>query len=76
MREFNLYVIKSQSLRKVFLSIKGVYYQAEIQGQTVNWIVPYQFTQKLPAEVDYKIMGTFLEFYTTLIKFVNYKLYS
>jgi len=32
MREFNLYLIKTNSLRKVFLSIKGIYYQAEIMG--------------------------------------------
>jgi len=25
-REFSLYVIKAQALRKVFLSIKGIYY--------------------------------------------------
>lgn len=31
-REFNLYVALSKSLRKVFLSIKGIYYQAEIMG--------------------------------------------
>lgn len=31
-QEFNFYVIKSRALRKVFLSIKGIYYQAEIQG--------------------------------------------
>jgi pescadillo protein len=75
-KEFNYYVVKSRSLRKVFLSIKGIYYQAEIQGQTVTWIVPYQFTQKLPANVDYKVMMTFLEFYEILMKFVNFKLYS
>lgn len=75
-REFNLYVIKSRSLRKVFLSIKGIYYQADIQGQTVTWITPYYFTQKLPMDVDYKIMLTFLEFYEAMLKFVNYKLYN
>ena len=75
-KEFNFYVIKSRSLRKVFLSIKGIYYQADIQGQAVTWIVPYQFTQKLPADVDYKVMLTFLEFYETMLKFTNFKLYS
>jgi len=29
-----------------------------------------------PADVDFKVMATFLEFYTTLLGFVNYKLYS
>ena len=74
-KEFNFYIIRSQSLRKVFLSIKGVYYQAELMGQKVTWLVPYQFPQKLPLEVDYRVMMTFLEFYEVLIKFVNYKLY-
>lgn len=75
-KEFNYYVIASRSLRKVFLSIKGIYYQAEIQGQTVTWVVPYNFTQKLPADVDYKVMLTFMEFYETMLKFTNFKLYS
>ena len=43
--EFQAYVAKSRSLRKVFYSIKGIYYQAEIKGQTITWIVPYQFSQ-------------------------------
>ena len=32
-------------------------------------------TQVLPADVDYRVMLTFLEFYQTLLQFVNYKLY-
>lgn len=47
--EWQLYVMHSHSLRKVFLSIKGVYYQAEIMDQTVTWLVPYQFTQNVRA---------------------------
>lgn len=43
--EFQHYVMQSRSLRKVFLSIKGIYYQADIKGQTVTWLVPYQFAQ-------------------------------
>ena len=43
--EWQLYVMHSRSLRKAFLSIKGVYYQAEVMDQTVTWLVPYQFTQ-------------------------------
>ena len=45
--EWQLYVMHSHSLRKIFLSIKGVYYQAEIMDQTVTWLVPYQFTQNV-----------------------------
>lgn len=45
--QFQLYVMRTKSLRKVFLSIKGIYFQAEIQGQTVTWLVPYMFTQNV-----------------------------
>lgn len=37
--------MRTHALRKVFLSIKGVYFQAEVMGQTITWLVPYQFTQ-------------------------------
>lgn len=45
-------------------------------GQQVTWVSPYKFNQRLPFDVDYKVMGTFTEFYIALLKFVNYKLYS
>ena len=32
--------------------------------------------QVLPTDVDYRVMLTFLEFYQTLLQFVNYKLYN
>jgi pescadillo protein len=41
--EFLHAVIASQALRKMFVSIKGYYFQAEIKGQTVTWIVPHHF---------------------------------
>lgn len=31
--------------------------------------------QVLPSDVDYRVMLTFLEFYSTLLQFVNFKLY-
>jgi pescadillo protein len=43
--EWQLYVMRTRSLKKVFLSIKGIYYQAHIKGVPVTWLVPYQFTQ-------------------------------
>jgi pescadillo len=74
--EFEHYVITSHSLRKSFLSIKGIYYQVTIQGQDIMWVVPYRFVQQASAEVDYRIMSTFVEFYCTLLGFVNYRLYT
>ncbi|CCJ29056.1 unnamed protein product [Pneumocystis jirovecii] len=74
--EFQNYIIISKSLRKAFLSIKGIYYQAEIRGQDVTWLVPYKFSQEIPPDVDFRIMVTFLEFYQTFLGFVNFKLYN
>ncbi|NXF08556.1 PESC protein, partial [Smithornis capensis] len=73
--EFQNYIIASRSLRKVFLSIKGIYYQAEVLGQPVTWITPYTFAHDHPTDVDYRVMATFTEFYTTLLGFVNFRLY-
>uniref|UniRef100_A0A8C4UHD7 Pescadillo homolog n=1 Tax=Falco tinnunculus TaxID=100819 RepID=A0A8C4UHD7_FALTI len=73
--EFLNYVIASRSLRKVFLSIKGIYYQAEVLGQPITWITPYTFSHDHPTDVDYRVMATFTEFYTTLLGFVNFRLY-
>ncbi|CAK81464.1 unnamed protein product (macronuclear) [Paramecium tetraurelia] len=72
--QFLLYVSANNCLRKVFLSIKGIYYQAVVQGATITWIMPYPIQASLPLDVDYKIMMTFLEFYQVLMKFVNFKL--
>ena len=74
--EFEHYLIVSHSLRKSFLSIKGIYYQATTQGQDIMWLVPYRFVQRVTGDVDYRIMGTFVEFYCTLLGFINYRLYT
>ncbi|KAF2402981.1 hypothetical protein EJ06DRAFT_489685 [Trichodelitschia bisporula] len=74
--EFEHYLIVSHSLKKTFLSIKGIYYQATVQGQDIMWLVPYRFVQKMTGDIDFRIMGTFIEFYTTLLGFVNYRLYT
>ncbi|KAI9689104.1 MAG: mRNA-binding ribosome synthesis protein nop7 [Bathelium mastoideum] len=74
--EFEHYLIVSHSLRKSFLSIKGIYYQATVQGQDVLWLVPYKFVQRTSGDIDFRIMGTFVEFYTTLLGFVNFRLYT
>ena len=74
--QWQLYVMQSRSLRKVFLSIKGIYFQAEVRGQSITWLVPYMFTQFIPHDIDFRIMSTFLELYQTLLGFVLFKLYT
>ncbi|CUS08150.1 unnamed protein product [Tuber aestivum] len=76
-KEWAHYVIRAGALRKSFLSIKGIYYQAEVGGgQEVLWLVPYTFAQNVPVDVDFRIMHTFVEFYTTLVGFVLFRLYA
>lgn len=75
-KEFLFYCTVSQCFTKAYLSIKGVYFRVEIMGQPITWIQPYKFNQRLPFDIDYKVMGTFTEFYMGLLKFINFKLYS
>ncbi|CAN6602048.1 pescadillo homolog [Trichomonascus vanleenenianus] len=70
------YVSRERLLTKVFVSIKGVYYEAVVRGQPIMWIVPFRFPQNIPSDIDFRVMCTFLEFYTTLLHFVLYRLYS
>ncbi|XP_049619420.1 pescadillo [Syngnathus scovelli] len=73
--EWMNFAITSRALRKVFISIKGIYYQVEVMGQLITWLVPYQFAHDHPTDVDYRVMATFTEFYTTLLGFINFRLY-
>ena len=75
-REWDMYVIKSKSLRKTFISIKGIYYQAEVMGEKITWLVPHKFSQELPSDVDYRVMLTFLDFYEVFLSFVFFRLYG
>jgi len=74
--EFQHYIINSRSLEKVFLSIKGIFYQATVMGQRITWLSPYKFSMGVPDDVDYRVMDTFLLFYNKLLGFTNYTLYS
>lgn len=74
--EWMAYVAREHLLQKVFVSIKGVYYQARVHGVDVRWVVPHKFPQNVPSDIDFRIMLTFLEFYTTLVHFVLFKLYT
>ncbi|CAI7847997.1 unnamed protein product [Closterium sp. NIES-53] len=73
--EWQAYITRTHALRKVFVSVKGIYYQAHVVGQPVTWLVPHQLMQVMPTDVDFRVMLTFLEFYETLMGFVNFKLY-
>lgn len=70
------YCATTSSVTKSFISVKGIYMEADIRGCTVRWVVPHSFTQNMPADVDYRVMLTFFEFYETLLSFVLFKLYS
>ncbi|KAJ9115771.1 mRNA-binding ribosome synthesis protein nop7 [Naganishia onofrii] len=80
--EWKIWAIRTHALRKVFLSIKGVYYECEVpagrSGETVNvrWLEPWEFKQTVPADVDFRILLTFLDLYRTLTSFVLFKLYT
>lgn len=74
--EWQAYIVASHSLRKSFVSVKGFYYQAEIKGQEITWMVPHQVSQVLPADVDFKVMLTFLELYQSTLQFVMFSLYN
>jgi pescadillo protein len=74
--EWQAYVVCSHTLRKSFVSVKGFYYQAEVKGQALTWMVPHQVSQILPPDVDFKVMTTFLEFYQSTLQFVLFSLYA
>uniref|UniRef100_A0ACD5ZZH0 Uncharacterized protein n=1 Tax=Avena sativa TaxID=4498 RepID=A0ACD5ZZH0_AVESA len=73
--EWQAYISRTNSLRKTFISVKGIYYQAEVQGQKITWLTPHALQQVLTDDVDFNVMLTFLEFYETLLGFTNFKLY-
>uniref|UniRef100_A0A6B2EG74 Pescadillo homolog n=1 Tax=Phlebotomus kandelakii TaxID=1109342 RepID=A0A6B2EG74_9DIPT len=75
--EFMHAVIAAKALRKVFISIKGYYFQADIKGQLVTWIIPhyYPFKEQSKEEVDFKVMSIFVEFYSIMLGFVNFRIY-
>ncbi|XP_052197651.1 pescadillo homolog [Diospyros lotus] len=73
--EWQAYISQTHKLQKTFISVKGIYYQAEVEGQKITWLTPHALQQVVPEDVDYNVMLTFLEFYETLLAFVNFKLY-
>jgi pescadillo len=70
------YCATTAAITKSFISVKGIYLEAEVHNCTVRWILPHAFTQYLPEDVDFRVMNTFFEFYETLLNFILYKLYN
>ena len=75
-RHWQYYVARSKCLRKVFVSVKGVYFQCEIMGEPITWLQPHAFTQTIPSNIDFRVMITFLDFYEVFLKFALFKLYG
>ncbi|XP_060863506.1 pescadillo homolog [Metopolophium dirhodum] len=75
--EFMHVCIAARALRKVFISIKGIYFQVEIKGQAITWVIPHNYPHEpqKKQEVDFYTMATFADFYSTALGFVNYRLY-
>jgi pescadillo protein len=73
-REWLLVVVKTNALRKAFVTVKGYYYEAEVGGERVVWLVPHMFPHQKPNDVDVRIMSTFLEFYEVFLRFVLFKM--
>ncbi|KAL7986710.1 hypothetical protein Chor_012993 [Crotalus horridus] len=42
----------------------------------LNFVIASRSLRKHPTDVDYRVMATFTEFYTTLLGFVNFRLYQ
>ena len=70
------YCSTTACISKSFISVKGVYLEANIRGVPIRWVVPHSFTQFMPEDVDYRVMTSFFEFFETLLHFVLYKLYT
>ncbi|XP_050237796.1 pescadillo homolog [Mercurialis annua] len=73
--EWQAYIVRTHKLRKVFVSVKGIYYQAEVEGQKITWLTPHALQQVLPDDVNYSVLLTFVELYQNLLGFVNFRLY-
>jgi pescadillo len=74
-RHWQYYIARTRSLRKVFVSVKGVYFQVNILGESITWLTPHPFAQAIPRDVDMRVMVTFLEFYEVFLRFTLFKLY-
>ncbi|CAJ1783717.1 unnamed protein product [Sphenostylis stenocarpa] len=73
--EWQAFISRTHKLRKTFVSVKGIYYQAEVEGQTITWLTPHSLQQVVSDDVDITTMLNFLQLYEPLLSFVNFRLY-
>ena len=76
MQEWHAVVLGMQGLECSFVAIRGIYWRANILGQPITWLVPHERAMELPSDVDFRVMLTFLELYTTMLKYVLFALYG
>mmetsp|Transcript_2561 Transcript_2561/g.3700 ORF Transcript_2561/g.3700 Transcript_2561/m.3700 type:complete len:674 (-) Transcript_2561:1597-3618(-) len=77
--EFMTYVIRTHSLRKAFVTVKGIYYQVRIKNVPITWVTPFNFpfsVNQNKTEMPFFVFKEFLNFYTTSLGFINHKLYN
>nr|PIM02469.1 BRCA1 C Terminus (BRCT) domain-containing protein [Toxoplasma gondii COUG] len=73
--EFLVVATQQRALRRVFASIKGYYFEVQFLGHAVTFLMPHQFKQELPDEVDFRVLSTFFELYSTTLHLVVFKLF-
>lgn len=49
--EWQAWVVRTAALRKTFVSVKGFYFQADVMGQPVTWLVPHATSQVCPSKL-------------------------
>lgn len=76
--KWNDWLLKTGSLTKAFISVKGIYLEARVKSGTIVWIVPHRYAVPPPSkkDVDYRVMLTFVELYEVLLSFILIKLYK
>ncbi|CBZ51850.1 putative pescadillo family protein [Neospora caninum Liverpool] len=73
--EFLVVASQQRALRRVFASIKGYYFEVQFVGHAITFLMPHQFKQELPEEVDFRVLSTFFELYSTTLHLVVFKLF-
>eukprot|EP00834_Sanchytrium_tribonematis_P004017 NODE_178_length_14069_cov_0.746815.p2 type:complete len:465 gc:universal NODE_178_length_14069_cov_0.746815:4755-6149(+) len=75
LNQFELLLWKMNiGLTKSFVSIKGIYFQFELQDQPITFIVPLRSSQLEDIDVDYKVMATFHLYYQSILEFFLFKM--